>query len=420
MINNSQEKIAYALWMLRSAAKQSAISTGAGLSMMAAGWLLLIHASFGMNKPADKLPWAAAALLLIAPSLAVVRYGEERSSWAADGRAVFRWGRAQWQENLMLPPKGEELKAIAELPGSSQEIPLLNLQLLLNASFVLIIGEQGSGKTTLAKMLGRERQRNGHSIQVVDPHGSAAEWEGWEVIGAGRNFNAINRFMKSFDDGITADYEAYSNGKRDFPHRTVIGDELTQWGDKCENAAAFITSSCSDIRKVNRHVILITHADTIDKLGGAKGLRKTIDQSAIKLILESEMNPDGSYTPTGFGWLNFPRKQPARVRIPQMDKALATIAPSKTALPAKVLEAIDEIFDSEISKPLQLILDAAAANNGCISVRECQRYKGLKQFSAEEIKGFFTQLKQLSLGDIQIDTADSRRWIFWIFSNSDD
>lgn len=420
MNNNPQEKIAYALWMVQSAAKQAAISTSAGLSMMAIGWILLIHASFGVSKPEQKLPWAAAALLLIAPSLAVVRYGEERGGWAADGRAVFRWGRAQWEEKLMLPPKAEELKAIAELPAMPNEIPLLNLGQLLNASFVLIIGEQGSGKTTLAKMIGKERQNAGHSIQVVDPHGSAAEWDGWEIVGAGRNFSAINKFMKSFDEGITADYEAYSKGQREFPHRSVIGDELTQWGDKCESAPDFITSSCSDIRKVNRHVILISHADTIDKLGGAKGLRKTIDQSAIKLILESEMNADGSYTPTGFGWLNFPRKSAIRVRIPQLDKVVRAIAPTKPALPVNVLDAIDEaVSSSEISKPMQLILEGASSNNGCISVRECQRLKGLKQYSADEIKGFFTQLKQMSLGDIQIDATDSRRWIFWIFSAHD-
>jgi len=253
----SQDKIGYALWMVRSAAKQSAVSTASGISMMAIGWIMLCHAAFGVHKPEEKLPWSVAALALIAPSLSVIRYGEERNNWAIDGRAVFRWGRAQWQEKLVMPPKNDEMKAIAQLPAAPDEIPLLNLGQLLNASFVLIIGEQGSGKTTLAKMIGAERQSAGHAIQIVDPHGSAAEWGSWEIVGAGRNFSAINKFMKGFDEGITQDYEAYSQGERTFPHRTIIGDELTQWGDRCESAPAFITSSCSDIRKVNRHVILI-------------------------------------------------------------------------------------------------------------------------------------------------------------------
>jgi hypothetical protein len=265
-MNNPQEKIAYALWMVRSAAKQSTVAAVASVGMMTAGWIILCHAAFGLHKPEEKLPWSIAALALIAPSLAVMRYGEERRSWAVDGRAVFRWGRAQWQEKLMLPPKQDELQAIAHLPAMPGEIPLLNLQQLINASLVLILGEQGSGKTTLAKLIAIERERAGHSIQVVDPHGSSADWGTWKITGAGRNFADVNQFMRDFDQGITDDYQLYSQGERNFPHRTVIGDELTQWGDKCESAPAFITSSCSDIRKINRHVILITHADTIDKL----------------------------------------------------------------------------------------------------------------------------------------------------------
>ena len=418
-MNNPQEKIAYALWMVRSAAKQSAVSTAAGIGMMTAGWIILCHAAFGLHKPEERLPWSAAALALIAPSLAVIRYGEERGNWAIDGRAVFRWGRAQWQEKLMLPPKQDDLQAIAHLPTAiGAEIPLLNLKQLVNASLVFIIGEQGSGKTTLAKTIAKERERAGHSIQVVDPHGSSAEWGSWEIVGAGRDFASVNQFMLDFDQGVTDDYQLYSHGERNFPHRTVIGDELTQWGDKCESSPAFITSSCSDIRKINRHVILITHADTIDKIGGAKGLRATIDQSAIKVVLESDLAADGSYIPTGFGWLTFPRKEAVRVRIPREPEPLTLRSPIPEKLLTETAIKEPQIHD-KLPEPLALILDAAKANNGCITVRECQRLKGLNKFSADQIKEFFTQLQQLSQGVIQVDNADARRWIFWVLSSLD-
>jgi len=51
----SQDKIGYALWMVRSAAKQSAVSTTSGISMMAIGWIMLCHAAFGVHKPEEKL-----------------------------------------------------------------------------------------------------------------------------------------------------------------------------------------------------------------------------------------------------------------------------------------------------------------------------------------------------------------------------
>jgi len=71
----SQDKIGYALWMVRSAAKQSAVATVTGGSMMVIGWIMLCHAAFGIHKPEEKLPWSVAALTLIAPSLSVIRYG---------------------------------------------------------------------------------------------------------------------------------------------------------------------------------------------------------------------------------------------------------------------------------------------------------------------------------------------------------
>lgn len=412
----SQDKIGYALWMVRTAAKQSAIAGIAGGSMMVIGWIMLCHAALGVHKSEEKLPWSIAALALIAPSLSVVRYGEERGNWAVDGRAIFRWGRAQWQEKMVQPPKLEEMKAIAQLPAVPNEIPLLNLGQLRNASFVLIIGEQGSGKTTLAKMIGADRQGAGHSIQVVDPHGSATEWGDWEIIGAGRNFTAINKFMKAFDQGITQDYEAYSKGERSFPHRTVIGDELTQWGDRCASAPAFITSICSDIRKVNQHAILITHADTTDKLGGAKGLRDTIDQSAIKVVLEAELAGDGRYLPTGYGWLTFPRKQPILVRIPQQSTSISLPHEPETKL---LPDAEINQSSGELAQPLQLIIEAAKANNGCVSVREAMRYKGLKnKYVAEEIKAFFYVLEGLSLGAVQREERYDRL-VFWLYSDPD-
>ena len=424
-MNNPQEKIAYALWMVRSAAKQSAVSTAAGIGMMTAGWIILCHAAFGLHKPEERLPWSAAALALIAPSLAVIRHGEERGNWAIDGRAVFRWGRAQWQEKLMLPPKQDDLQAIAHLPSAiGAEIPLLNLKQFINASLVFIIGEQGSGKTTLAKLIATERERSGHSIQVVDPHGSSAEWGNWEIVGAGRDFASVNQFMLDFDQGVTDDYQLYSRGERNFPHRTVIGDELTQWGDKCESAPAFITSSCSDIRKINRHVILITHADTIDKIGGAKGLRATIDQSAIKVVLESDLAADGSYIPTGFGWLTFPRKEAVRIRIPREPEPLALRSPPSAkqlpdAQPGKTPSDKTRAA-ADFDEPLRLIIEAAKANSGCISVRDAMRYKGLRnKFVADEIKAFFYLLEGLSLGTVQVEERGDRL-VFWLFSEPRD
>lgn len=195
--------------------------------------------------------------------------------------------------------------------------PVLSLESLMNTSLLIIWGTSGGGKTTLAKRICRMREANGHAITIADPHGSKSEWGNWKVIGSGRDYERLNEFLEEYDDAVTTDYEQYSVGKRDFKRQTLLCDEFTGWADECDRAARFVKCACSDIRKLMRGVILITHADTLSGLGGAQGMRAAINRSAVKLELETEIDlKTGEYVSTGFGWLQYPGKPRMRVRIP--------------------------------------------------------------------------------------------------------
>ena len=210
-------------------------------------------------------------------------------------------------------PTAQGQQAAAE---SAEAAPLMNLSKLIKTPFVLIWGAQGGGKTSLMKLLAQARQAAGHRITVADPHGSAAEWGDWQVVGSGRNFAALNSLLKAYDDDITADYQRYAAGERDFAYSTLLIDEFTQWGSNCDSSAQFVKSVCSDIRKINRCVVIVSHSRTLAGLGGATGFAEAIRCTAVTIELEAELGEDGEYQPTGYGWLQYPTKPKVKVQIP--------------------------------------------------------------------------------------------------------
>ena len=245
---------------------------------------------------------------------------------------------ASMQSNL---PAGKE-----EQP---EECPLLNIDALTNTVFLLIYGEQGSGKTYLAKLIASHRERLGHSIVVCDPHGAARNWGSWRIVGSGRNYKAVDRYLKEFDDQVTADYQEYSEGQTEFPYQTTLADEFTQWGDKCPSAPAFVKSCCSDLRKIGKCVIVISHSESLDGIGKAQGLRKAIDRSAVKIELEAKMNSKGEYEPTGFGSIQYPRQEKQRVRIPS---GATPALPSSSAPEVQLPQTEVQLPQTEVQLPL--------------------------------------------------------------------
>ena len=205
-------------------------------------------------------------------------------------------------------------------PGRYQatnQTPLLNLESLSKTAFLIIWGTSGGGKSRLARQIGQVRASLGHAVTVADPHGAKANWEPWKVIGSGRNYEALNEFLGEFDEQITEDYQAYSKGRESFPYKTLIVDEFTAWGNRCDKSPDFIRTCCADLRKLSRCVILVTHSDTLSGLGKAEGLRDAINRSAVKLELETEIDrAAGEYVATGYGWLQYPGRE--RVKIPHV------------------------------------------------------------------------------------------------------
>lgn len=83
-------------------------------------------------------------------------------------------------------------------------------------------------------------------------------------------------------------------------------------------------------------------------------------------------------------------------------------------------EQLENIFKlstaAQLSDELQLILQAANDGDGSISARDANRLKGLvNKLSADQVKGLFSQLQDMGWGVVQVDPADSRRQVFWLY-----
>lgn len=321
------------------------------------------------------------------------------------------------------------------------EPPLLDLRKLLNTTLLMIWGTQGGGKTTIAKMICKMRESEGHAIMVADPHGSAEEWGDWEVVGAGRDYKMLNQYLGHFDRQVTADYQLYSQGQREFPHRTLIVDEFTQWADRCKSAPMFVKSACSDLRKIKRCVVLITHSDTLTGLGNAQGLKDSINRSAVKLELETELDDEGEYRPTGYGWLQYPKQPKQRIKIPRTPQKISHDDRLPDELIDQVVsEVVEEFYSSPIdqlqkawnleafepeheknkalSKPAQAILDKYIQKKMFgvwIDARWVKSFvfytKSLKHFSHAQSKEFLSELALKGKGKVEGEDK-ALRWIY--------
>jgi hypothetical protein len=179
---------------------------------------------------------------------------------------------------------------------------------LMGYPSILIYGAQGAGKTSTAAWLIRERIKAGHQIKVLDPHRAYGQWDGLECIGDGMDYDAINDELKAFTEEIKSRYKVRAEVPNYNPPKlTLVCDEFTQWAKKCPHSATFFEESLTDIRKINLHVLFISHARTLIGLGGSNGLAATRDAGLLELELEAQVDPQTKKaSPKLLGWLKYP------------------------------------------------------------------------------------------------------------------
>lgn len=180
---------------------------------------------------------------------------------------------------------------------------------LLNPSALLIYGGDGSGKTTFSKGLIEKRiKQESHEVIALDPHGSPNSWLGCRVVGQGLDFTAIEREIDKVMALVKQRYEMIANGQalpNSFPHLTVVCEEMTDWSASVKNSHLLITKM-GDYRKVNIHLLMIAHGNSMGQIAAPKGSNEIIQNCLMQLRLFSKPGETGSPIPAFKGTLKHP------------------------------------------------------------------------------------------------------------------
>ncbi len=300
---------------------------------------------------------------------------------------------------------------------------------LMGYPSILLYGAQGAGKTSTAAWLIRERINAGHQVKVLDPHREYGQWDGLECVGDGMDYDAINDELKAFTDEIKARYKARAKTPNYNPPKlTLVCDEFTQWAKKCSHAAVFFEESLTDIRKINLHVLFISHARTLTGLGGSSGLAATRDAGLLELELEAQVDPvTKKASPKLLGWLKYPgvaMNERQRVAIASwmngsMDftgegvtstviqqtlttvQTITEVQPEREAIASP--EPTNELKLSDgLGEPLKTIWLFAKERNDWVTVRDIQRkdFAILKGKGSEQIHQYLGLLSDTGYGEI--------------------
>jgi len=184
---------------------------------------------------------------------------------------------------------------------------------------ILVWGPQGSGKTSFAQGLIQERHAMGHKLIVLNPHAYAGQYpEGATVLGGGKNYQAIDEGLEAIAAMETARYRTYeSQGpSSQFEPVTVVLEELTNWGQRAQNAAPAFAAALSDWRKINIKLIAVGHDRTLTALGGASGISKNRDNTLLEIALGIKHAPNGDPVPSFRGTVKRPGQNAVNADFP--------------------------------------------------------------------------------------------------------
>lgn len=309
----------------------------------------------------------------------------------------------------------------------------------------LIWGNQGSGKSWMARYIAKRKKDEGYRVVVLDPDSNRAEWEGVESY---HDFDEIAEFLAWYVEELKGRYKAFnvSNMAEDAWRAklwaegkaiAVLCEEVTTYVDLIEDKellTQFFRLGLTKSRKQEMPLTFVSHNNNQTALGGIKGLANLIEKM-LQLELQTDIDPETLQpVASGKGAVKLDgSNQWVPVTLPKLEKKITNFGEPQSAVvqqPVTALQAITETEPEEeaipdgtaslnaptqpstelkvsdsLGEPLKSLWLFAKKKGGWVTVRNIydQKMKFLDGKKVEQIHQYLGLLADSGLGEIDED-----------------
>ena len=130
---------------------------------------------------------------------------------------------------------------------------------------LMLVGETSSGKTTLARWV-IARAASMATLIVLDPHAAPDDWHGVQVVGAGRQYDAINDLLAQLTDELDRRYQRRAAGDQTDPPLLICVDEVPAIAAHCTAWPKFMAELSNEGRKVGMRLCILTQGRLVKML----------------------------------------------------------------------------------------------------------------------------------------------------------
>ena len=297
----------------------------------------------------------------------------------------------------------------------------------------LIWGNQGSGKSWMARYIAKLKKDKGYRVVVLDPDSNRAEWQG---VDSYHDIEEITDFLRWYVEELKGRYKTFnaSNMSEDEWREklwanglalALVCEEVTTYVDLIEDKellTQFFRLGLTKSRKQEMPLTFVSHNNNQTALGGIKGLANLIEKM-LQLELQTDIDPE-TLQPVASGkgavkldgsnqWVpvvlpkltqkitNFGEVQPTVIQPVTAPQSTTEIQPELEAIASP--EPITELKVSDsLGEPLKTIWLMAKERGDWISVRDIQRKDKavLKGKGSEQIHQYIGLLADSGYGKI--------------------
>lgn len=213
----------------------------------------------------QKLVNVASAIALFGVSNRLDRLAMYASGYGSISEQRTHAAYSDWLSSSLAPPKREIAIAQPTIIEPTAPVKYAPIESSLKKPHLMILGETGSGKSTICKYL--VSQVNAPCL-IIDPHASPTDWRGFVVTGSGRNYGDIATEFERLANLMQIRYEARDKGISQFDPLIVIIDEFPAIASSLgKGATDTVKLLAREARKVSIRMCLLSQGAEVKTLG---------------------------------------------------------------------------------------------------------------------------------------------------------